>query len=74
MLKRTRQHLSSVGESYWQHAEFALRFGLVLVLAGMAAIIHALFPFLFEKTASEAVSYLAERIKTRGKSNTYEGT
>lgn len=60
------QHPRSVDESYFEHFRFALGFGSALLLAGMAATVHALLPFLFETTASQIVRRLHARINNRG--------
>lgn len=46
------KHPNSIGETYFQHLRFASQFGITLMVGGMACLIHALFPFLFEKTGS----------------------
>lgn len=46
------EHPSSLGESYLQHMKFALIFGFQMIVGGLACIIHAIFPFLFQKTGS----------------------
>lgn len=46
------KHPSSMNETYWGHAMAAGRFGLSMMLAGFACVLHAIFPFLFKKTAS----------------------
>jgi hypothetical protein len=51
-------HPASVGETYGQHLRFALRFGTFMTLGGLAAAIHALFPFLFITTASRVLDEL----------------
>ena len=51
-------HPASVGETYAQHLRFALAFGTRMTLGGLAAAIHALFPFLFITTASRALDEL----------------
>ena len=51
-------HPASVGETYGQHLRFALAFGARMTLGGLAAAIHALFPFLFIRTASRALEEL----------------
>ena len=51
-------HPASVGETYGQHLRFALRFGTRMTLGGLAAAIHALFPFLFVTTASRVLEEL----------------
>ena len=44
-------HPNSVNETYWQHFAFALRFGFKMMSGGVAALLHAIFPFLFVTTA-----------------------
>lgn len=61
------RHPQSVGESYGEHAMFAGRFGVTLLLAGMAALVHAVLPFAFEKTAGNMVIRLHDRIANRGR-------
>ncbi|HQU67497.1 MAG TPA: DUF6356 family protein [Albidovulum sp.] len=60
-------HPASVDETYLQHAAFAGKFSLALFGAAFAAAIHAIFPFVFEKTASSTVARLYARTHTRGK-------
>ena len=54
-------HPSSVGETYAEHGRFALRFGVRMTMGGLAAMAHALFPFLFVTTASRALDELNAR-------------
>ena len=58
-------HPASVDESYMEHAVFAARFALTLFAAAAAALIHALIPALFEKTASRMVADLHHRLQNR---------
>ena len=58
-------HPTSVGETYGQHCRFAFAFGIMMLLGGLAAIIHAFFPFLFVTTASQALDDLNAR-RSRG--------
>lgn len=51
-------HPASVGESYGQHFCFALAFGVRMTLGGLAAAAHAVLPFLFITTASQALDEL----------------
>lgn len=57
-------HPASVGESYGEHLVVAGRFGGRLILAGLACLVHGLFPFLFVRTGSRAVSELHQRMVT----------
>ena len=59
-------HPRSVGESYWQHMRFALGFSATLFVAAFAALLHAVFPFMMEKTGSTIVRRLHARIVNRG--------
>ncbi|HJM73901.1 MAG: DUF6356 family protein [Acidimicrobiales bacterium] len=55
-------HPASVGETWSQHARFAFSAAGRLVVAAMAAAVHALFPFLFQTTASRTIDVLHSRI------------
>lgn len=59
-------HPRSVNESYLEHAAFAARFSATLFLAAGAALVHAVLPFAFERTASRAVARLYARTHNRG--------
>lgn len=59
-------HPRSVDESYLQHLAFAGRFSGALLFAAFAALVHALIPCLFEKTASRIVAGLYARTHNRG--------
>ena len=56
------QHPASVGETYTQHFHTALSFAVCLLGAGLACLVHAVLPFLFERTASAAIQNLHERM------------
>lgn len=60
-------HPRSVEESYGEHGLFAFTFALKLFFASLAALVHALLPFAFEKTASTMVAQLYDRTKNRGR-------
>ncbi len=59
------QHPASVDETYLQHLCFATGFSIRLFGAGLAALIHAILPFLFEKTASQAICRMHDHIVNR---------
>lgn len=59
------QHPAKVGESYWQHFAVAARFGVTLFKAAGAALVHALFPFLCEHTASDTIMALHREMSAR---------
>jgi hypothetical protein len=45
-------HPASVGESYIEHFGVALKYAGWLAAASFCALVHAVLPFMFEKTAS----------------------
>lgn len=60
------RHPASVGESYGRHFGVATRFGVTMILGGVAAILHGVFPWLFETTGSRTVARLHQQITGRG--------
>lgn len=59
-------HPASVDETYFEHMRFAGRFSVTLFAAGLAALVHALLPFCFEKTASRLIADMYRRTHNRG--------
>jgi uncharacterized protein DUF6356 len=45
-------HPRDVGETYFEHGLFACRYGAKMTLGGLAALVHGVFPFLFQTTGS----------------------
>lgn len=60
-------HPQSVDETYFEHLLFAGRFAGKLFLAGFCALVHALLPFIFEKTASRMINDMHHRMHNRSK-------
>lgn len=56
------EHPNSVGESYTEHMLFAILIGLKLILWGIAAIVHALFPFVLKTFVSSNIKKLHDDI------------
>ncbi len=68
MLNPFTAHPASVGETYFQHMRFAFRFGGRMLLGGIAAVVHSVFPFLFVTTASRINDELVQiRASSRGR-------
>jgi Family of unknown function (DUF6356) len=65
MIRGFTEHPASVGESYTEHLFHAGCFGMRMVVAGLACLIHAVFPFLFERTGSRAIGELNQRMVSR---------
>ncbi len=57
-------HPASVGETYGEHFVTAMGFSLSLLRAAVVCAIHAVLPFLFEKTGSECITELNQRMVT----------
>ena len=58
-------HPQSVDETYFEHMCFASWFATRLLMAGGAALVHAVIPCLFEKTASCMISQMHARLTSR---------
>jgi len=58
-------HPATVNETYFTHMRFALGFSFWLLAAGIAALVHAFFPALFETTASRILRMLVARMDAR---------
>ena len=60
-------HPQTVDESYGEHFWFALGFAAKLFGAACAAMVHAVIPCLFERTASRMICEMHERIISRAR-------
>jgi hypothetical protein len=58
-------HPQQAGESYFQHQRAALSFALPLLVAGFAAVAHAIVPGLCERTAGDIIRKLHARLEKR---------
>ena len=58
------EHPASVGETYGEHLMTALGFALTMLAAGLACLVHGIFPFLFTRTGSNAITALYRRMVT----------
>ena len=56
------RHLKSVDETYFQHFWQAMGFSLTLAVAAVVCLVHALMPFLFERTGSQLIGRLHDRM------------
>lgn len=59
------EHPAAAGETYLAHLRTAAGFGFQMVAAGLACLVHALLPFLFEHTGSDCIYRLHERMHAR---------
>ena len=59
VLERTfLSHPHTVGESYWTHFRVAGSFGTAMVAGGAKAMIHAVFPNVYETAGSDTIRRL----------------
>ncbi|MEM7294385.1 MAG: DUF6356 family protein [Pseudomonadota bacterium] len=56
------QHPASVGESYIEHLVAAGSFSVRLFIAAAVCLVHAVLPFLFEKTGSAMITALYDKM------------
>jgi|TARA_B100000073_G_scaffold207311_1_gene171995 hypothetical protein len=61
------KHPHSVGETYFEHMRCAMKFHCTLLRLSLAALIHAIFPFWFETTASDGIKELNSCLQKRRK-------
>lgn len=62
IFKPFTQHPADVGETYGEHLVQASGFGLRMIVAGMACVMHGIFPFLFVKTGSKQIGHLHDQM------------
>ena len=65
ILRSFSEHPASVGETYFGHLLQASAFGLRMVFAGLACILHGLFPFLCITTGSDTMKALHDEMAAR---------
>jgi hypothetical protein len=68
MLKKLfLDHPADVGESYAEHAREASGYGVAMIAAGFACLVHAAVPALFKSKGSETIKTLNARlVRKRG--------
>ena len=59
------KHPKEVNETYLEHMWCAVKFYCKLTILSYAAIIHAIFPFLCETTASDCIKELNDCMQKR---------
>ena len=59
------KHPNEVGETYVQHGFQAMRYSLTFLFLFVIALVHAILPFLFEKTASDIVCEMSSDMECR---------
>ena len=59
------KHPNEVGETYLQHLWASFRYSLTFLLLVFVAMVHAILPFVFTKTASCIIQEMSDHIKER---------
>ena len=59
------KHPKEVGETYLQHMWASFRYSLTFALLVGVAVVHAILPFVFTKTASCVIQDMSKHIKER---------
>ena len=63
MIKAIRDHLNESGKTYWQHTHWALKYGFILIWAGITSLIHAIFPLCFKYHSAKTVLRIAKLLE-----------
>lgn len=58
-------HLKEVNEKYFEHMFYAQKYGIKMIFAGLACIIHSVVPNLFISTASDTMKSILAEVRTR---------
>jgi hypothetical protein len=58
--QKFNEHPATVGETYGQHFLMAMGFSLAMLRAAFCCALHAVFPFLCEKSGSRCIEGLYE--------------
>lgn len=66
----TFQHLKEKDTTYKEHFRFAFGAGLVLIIAGVASLVHAVFPNILTSYAYKKTVALS-RLASRGRHHTH---
>ena len=59
------KHPKSVDETYFEHMKCAFKFFYTLFGLSLSALVHAIFPFWFEHTASNGIKKLNDCMQKR---------
>ena len=65
MIKKSKEHLNSVNESYFEHMNIASNVGFKMLLGGLMALIHSVVPSIFQNDASNKIKELYEFINKK---------
>ena len=63
-MKKFTEHPNSVGETYFEHMASAASFSARMFMGAICCLLHAIFPFICERTGSGIISDLHDRMVT----------
>jgi hypothetical protein len=64
MFRAFTDHPESVGETYLEHLHSASWFAMTMFAGGVVCLLHAIFPFAFQKGGSARIKLLYDRMVT----------
>jgi hypothetical protein len=64
MFRAFTDHPETVGETYFEHMHSASWFAMTMFVGGAVCLLHAIFPFAFQKGGSRRIKLLHERMVT----------
>jgi hypothetical protein len=64
MFRAFTDHPETVGESYFEHMHSASWFAMTMFVGAAVCLLHAIFPFAFQKGGSRRIKLLHERMVT----------
>lgn len=64
MFRPFTEHPETVGETYLQHMHSASWFAMTMFVGALACLLHAVFPFAFQKSGSRRIAILYDRMIT----------
>tara|TARA_B100001996_G_scaffold351942_1_gene312334 strand:- start:386 stop:583 length:198 start_codon:yes stop_codon:yes gene_type:complete len=65
MIKKSKEHLDSVNETYTLHFKEAFKISCLMIVGGFQAIIHAILPAVFTTSASDKIKILYDKVSKR---------
>ena len=60
------KHPNKNGMTYFKHMYYSLKFAIMLLIASVQAVIHAILPFLFETSTSDLIRNINKIQKSIG--------
>lgn len=67
LLEKTKKHLETQNETYFEHMLGAWRICYLLKILGLKCLVHSIFPFLFTTAVSEKIECLQQMTKRNKK-------